>query len=112
MQALDALVLELSMSIIQHPLENRTFDSVLISYAAILSWNVNQGSWMKVKDYSSLTSYLVYAVQMVILLHCFERHEGDSRWIFADLWPTSAPHGCYPTALDRWQNCWVFDCSR
>ena len=33
---------------------------------------------MKVKDYSSLTSYLVYAVQMVILLHCFERHEGEA----------------------------------
>ena len=75
-RALNVLVLELSMSIIRHPLKNRTFNSVLISYAAIMSWNSNQESWIKMKDYSSLTSYLVYAVQIIILLHCFKRHEG------------------------------------
>lgn len=69
-QCLDKLTLAFCLALIQHPLRNATFDSPLLSFCAVLAWSPSTESWMKVNNYSSLLSHLVYDAQLFILLHC------------------------------------------
>ncbi|KAI8577934.1 hypothetical protein K450DRAFT_249946 [Umbelopsis ramanniana AG] len=64
---LDRAVLEFSLAIIQHSVPRRKFDSVLVSYAAVRFWSHKQGSWMPVRNYTSILSQLIYDCQMVVL---------------------------------------------
>ena len=42
LEMIDYATLEFSLAVIQHPLTRRAFDSVLISFAAVLFWNPHQ----------------------------------------------------------------------
>ncbi|KAL6229011.1 hypothetical protein BDW75DRAFT_246116, partial [Aspergillus navahoensis] len=65
------------MSIIQHHIPYRTFDSVLVSYAAVRFWNAKQMAWMAIGNYTSILSQLIYICQLSVLAHVLEEVEGD-----------------------------------
>ena len=67
---LDALVFEFSLALVQHRLEDRTFDSVIISFCAVLAWDSVDETWRKIANYSGFLSHLIYLSQVLILQHC------------------------------------------
>ena len=67
---LDKLTLAFCLALIQHPLRNATFDSPLLAFCAVLAWSPSTGSWMKINNYSSFLSHLVYDAQLLTLLYC------------------------------------------
>lgn len=69
-QTLDALVFDFCLALVQHRLEDRTFDSVTISFCAVLAWDSKEGTWMKISNYSGFLSHLIYLSQVLILQHC------------------------------------------
>ncbi|OJD23078.1 hypothetical protein ACJ73_05575 [Blastomyces percursus] len=64
---LDRAVLEFSLSIIQHLVPRRKFDSVLVSYAAVRFWSPGLERWMMIRNYTSILSKLIYDCQMMVL---------------------------------------------
>ena len=67
---LDKLVLAFCVALIQQPLPERTFDSAIISFAAVLAWDADQQAWMKISNYSSYLSCLIYDCQLFAVQHC------------------------------------------
>jgi len=70
---LDDAVLRAALSLIQHRLERRSFDSAIVSFAAVLAWDAGQRSWMKVGNYTKYLSQLIYDSQLLVLLHCLQQ---------------------------------------
>jgi hypothetical protein len=64
---LDKAVLEFSLAIIQHSVPRRKFDSVLVSYAAVLFWSPKNSRWLSIGNYTSILSQLIYDCQMFVL---------------------------------------------
>ena len=58
--SLDQAVLYLSLSLIQHLLERRAFDSAMVSFAAVLAWDSAKKTWIDINNYTSLLSQIVY----------------------------------------------------
>lgn len=76
--ALDGATLRFSMSIIQHALPRRAFDSVLVSFAAVLFWSPQSRRWLTLAQYTTYLSQLIYDCQMMVLAHCLtQRPEED-----------------------------------
>jgi hypothetical protein len=57
------------MVVIQHLLPKRTYDLVLIFYAAALFWSPKEERWMMVSNYTSYLSQLIYDCQIMVLAH-------------------------------------------
>ena len=70
--SLDQAVLHLSLSLIQHPLERRAFDSAIVSFAAVLAWDTAKKTWKDVNNYTSFLSQIIYNCQLIVLLHCLD----------------------------------------
>ncbi|KAK3061704.1 hypothetical protein LTS18_005618, partial [Coniosporium uncinatum] len=68
----DRVVLDFSISLIQHRLTDRAFDSVMVSFAAMLAWDSTRKTWKDVNNYTSYLSQLIYDCQIVVLLRCLE----------------------------------------
>ena len=73
---LDKLVLSFCVALIQQPLSERTFDSAIISFAAALAWDARERTWMKVNNYSSYLSSLIYDCQLFTAQHCLDAFDG------------------------------------
>jgi len=73
----DRVVLDFSMSLIQHRLTDRAFDSVMVSFAAMLAWDCTRKTWKDVNNHTSYLSQLIYDCQIVVLLRCLELIDGD-----------------------------------
>jgi len=71
-KVIDRAVLNLSMSVIQHRLTERAFDSVMVSFAAMLAWDSTKQTWKGVNNYTSYLSQLIYDCQIIVLLYCLE----------------------------------------
>jgi len=71
-EEVDKVVLDLSMSLVQHRLTDRAFDSAIVSFAAMLAWDSTRQTWKGVNNYASYLSQLIYDGQIFILLHCLE----------------------------------------
>jgi len=87
---LDVEVMEFSLALIQQRLPGRAFDPPMVSFAAVLAWDVDANSWMKVSNYTSYLSQLIYNSQLVVLQHCLDRVEAGepadmSGFIVADI---------------------------
>ncbi|KAK3064884.1 hypothetical protein LTS18_003047, partial [Coniosporium uncinatum] len=76
-EEIDQIVLDFSLSLIQHHLSNRAFDSVMVSFAAMLAWDSTRKTWRDVNNYTSYLSQLIYDCQIVVLLRCLELTDGD-----------------------------------
>jgi len=72
---MDEEVTKFSLALIQKRLPGRAFNSPMVSFAAVLAWDVNANSWMKVGNYTSYLSQLIYDSQLVVLQHCLDRVE-------------------------------------
>jgi hypothetical protein len=100
-QRLDQLTLVFCLSLIQHQLDNSSFDSAMLSFCAVLAWNSSKKAWRTdVGNYSSYLSQLIYVCQLLILLHCDELRDGGhhstlSEAIIAqrDLWLQNTSRG-------------------
>lgn len=66
---LDELVLAFCVALIQQPLLERAFDSPIISFAAALAWDPKEETWMKINNYSSYLSCLIYDCQLIVTQH-------------------------------------------
>jgi hypothetical protein len=64
-------VFEFCLALVQHRLEDRTFDSAIISFCAVLGWDSKDETWMKVSHYSGFLSHLIYLSQVLILQQCY-----------------------------------------
>jgi len=90
---LDEEVMKFSLALIQQCLPGRAFNSPMVSFAAVLAWDVSAKSWMKVSNYTSYLSQLIYNSQLVVLQHCLDRVEAGEP---ADM------SGCIVEMRDRW----------
>ena len=66
-EEVDKQTLHFSLSILQHRLEGRVFDSVLVSFAAVMYWNPISSSWLALGNYTPILSALIYVSQMLLL---------------------------------------------
>ncbi|KAF1980643.1 P-loop containing nucleoside triphosphate hydrolase protein [Aulographum hederae CBS 113979] len=69
---LDQTVLRFSLALIQHRLDVRAFDSVMVSFAAVLAWDPASKTWMQVGNYTSYLSQLIYDCQLLVLQHSLQ----------------------------------------
>jgi superfamily II DNA helicase RecQ len=68
---LDQLTLAFCISLIQHRLDDSSFDSAMLSFCAVLAWDSSAAAWRKdLGNYSSYLSQLIYVSQILTLLHC------------------------------------------
>ncbi|KAK3077630.1 hypothetical protein LTS18_009725, partial [Coniosporium uncinatum] len=65
------------MSLIQQRFTNRAFDSAMVSFAAVLTWDCTRQTWKDVNNYTSYLSQLIYDCQIIVLLHCLDADDGD-----------------------------------
>ena len=102
-QYLDQLTLTFCLSLIQHRLDDSSFDNAMLSFCAVLAWDSSRshGAWRKdTGNYSSSLSQLIYVCQLFILLHCDDlvkdgQHESLHEAIVAqrDLWLQNTSRG-------------------
>lgn len=74
---LDQAVQAFSLTIIQHLVRRRKFDSVLVSYAAARFWIPRQRQWMQIGKYTSILSQLIYDCQMIVLAQVLADTQDD-----------------------------------
>jgi Orsellinic acid/F9775 biosynthesis cluster protein D/DEAD/DEAH box helicase/Helicase conserved C-terminal domain len=99
-EKLDRLTLAFCLSLIQHSLDQSTFDSAILSFCAVLAWDSGKKSWRKdLGNYSSSLSKLVYVSQLLILLHC-------------DDLVTSGQHHTLADAIVAQRDLWLQNTSR
>lgn len=68
---LDALTLTFCVTLIQHRLQDSSFESAMLSFCAVLAWDSSARAWRKdLGNYRSYLSQLIYVSQLLILLHC------------------------------------------
>lgn len=78
LDVLDEATLRFSMSIIRHAVPRRAFDSVLVSFAAVLFWSPQSRRWLTLAQYTTYLSQLIYDCQMMVLAHSLAQvPEGD-----------------------------------
>ncbi|KAK3080346.1 hypothetical protein LTS18_002268, partial [Coniosporium uncinatum] len=71
-QRVDQVVLNFSISLIQHHLTDQAFDSVIVSFAAMLARDSTRKTWKDVNNYTSYLSQLIYDCQVLVLLECLK----------------------------------------
>ena len=74
-QRLEEQILCFCLEIIQQPLPSQAFDSILVSFAALLFWSPNQKQWMIVGNYTSYLSQLIYSCQIWTLALSILEHQ-------------------------------------
>ncbi|EED17281.1 DNA helicase, putative [Talaromyces stipitatus ATCC 10500] len=66
-QEMDKQTLAFCLEIIQQSVSLRAFNSILVSFAALLFWIPDKKQWMTVSNYTSFLSQLIYNCQIWIL---------------------------------------------
>ncbi|KAJ6126060.1 hypothetical protein N7471_010553 [Penicillium samsonianum] len=78
LDALDEATLRFSMNIIRHAVPRRAFDSVLVSFAAVLFWSPQSRRWLTLAQYTTYLSQLIYDCQMMVLAHSLAQAAEDN----------------------------------
>jgi hypothetical protein len=75
---LDRVTLVFGLKLLQHELEERVFDSALILWLAVLAWDAELNTWMRIGNYTSYLSQIIYGCRLLLLQHCLITVEEDS----------------------------------
>ena len=70
-------VMKFSLALIQQCLPEQVFNSSMIFFIIILTWDVDINSWMKISNYISYLLQLIYDSQLMILQHYLDCVETD-----------------------------------
>ena len=81
---LDQLVLTLNMALIQHQLDRSPFESVIMSFVAVRSWDKTEETWVRIKNYTPYLSHMIYCSRAVVLRHCFDLYNSGERATLRD----------------------------
>ena len=65
-------MMKFSLVLIQQCLPKQVFNSSMIFFIIILTWDVGANSWMKINNYISYLLQLIYDSQLMILQHCLD----------------------------------------
>jgi hypothetical protein len=74
-EEMDEQTLAFCLEIIQQSIASRAFDSILVSFAALLFWNPAKKQWMMVGNYTSFLSQLIYDCQIWVLALSILEHQ-------------------------------------
>lgn len=69
-QRLDYAVLALCLSFIQQPVDRRSFDCVLVSFAAVTAWDSKRSTWLEPNRHGSILAQITYDCQLLVLRYC------------------------------------------
>ena len=86
-------MMKFSLALIQQCLPEQVFNSSMIFFTTILAWDVGTNSWMKISNYISYLSQLIYDSQLMILQHYLDCVETDE---FTDM------SSCIIKMWDHW----------
>jgi superfamily II DNA helicase RecQ len=99
-ERLDRATLDFSLELLQHVLSERVFDSAIISWLVVLAWDAKINTWMKIGNYTSYLSQIVYDCRLLLLQHCISTVEEDPSKNFTecliqfrDKWVLNDTHG-------------------
>ena len=70
-------MMKFSLVLIQQCLPEQVFNSSMIFFIIILTWDVDTNSWMKISNYISYLLQLIYDSQLMILQHYLDCVETD-----------------------------------
>lgn len=73
----DEATLKFLRELVEHSTTTGSFESVILSYCAAASWDMQNGVWMDENRCGSLLSSVIYCCQLVILADAFQRVEDD-----------------------------------
>lgn len=83
-QRLDKCTLAFMVALIAHRLPLSAFDSPIVSFIAVRSWNPHRKTWIKIGNYTSLLAKVTYTCQLFVLLHCINVSEENEDTYLSD----------------------------